>query len=102
MKWGGRFLGLYGLYNIGEQMIDEEISLERGIVEGGVNIASSWGGIYGAAFGIGWEAGRLITQTPSYQEAKFNYWHNRMEKHYGPPSMYNEHLWAEFYKNYGR
>jgi RHS repeat-associated protein len=102
LKWGGRILGLYGLYNIGEQMIDDEISIERGIVEGSVNIASSWGTIYGAAFGIGWEGGRSITQTTLYQETKFNYWHNRMEKQIGPPSMYNEHLWAEFYKNYAR
>ena len=38
------------------------------------NALSTFGGIYGASWGIGWELGRGITNLNSYQEWKQNTW----------------------------
>lgn len=61
---------------------------------------STFGGFYGAAWGLGWEGGRAITSTEFYQEAKFNFWYNMMERKLGPPSYNNRFAWEDYFYNY--
>ncbi|MFZ7131343.1 MAG: hypothetical protein ACOWWR_03190 [Eubacteriales bacterium] len=70
------------------------------LAEQGTNAFSTLGGIYGAAWGVGWELGRGVTNMGWYQEAKFNFWYNRWENQVGAPSQSNEALWYYFYQNY--
>ncbi len=72
------------------------------IVEQISNVISTSGGIYGAAWGIGWELGRTFTNTNWYQEFKFNFWYNQLENKIGPPCPLNEGMWYDFFKNYGK
>ena len=57
-------------------------------------------GLSRAAWGIGWEAGRAITNTSWYQEAKFNFYYNYWESKVGAPSQANENLWFYFFLFY--
>ena len=47
---------------------DKKMSIEQKGIETGSNVISTFGGIYGAAWGIGWESGRVITQIPWYRQ----------------------------------
>jgi len=66
------------------------------------NGISTFGGIYGAAWSLGWEGGSLITNTELYQNIKFNYYYNHWEDLVGKPSEVNEDLWYNFYQNYNK
>jgi hypothetical protein len=44
------------------------MSTEQKSIEIGSNVISTFRGVYGAAWGIGWETGRTITQIPSYRQ----------------------------------
>ncbi len=37
------------------------------VAEQGTNVISTFGGIYGAAWGVGWELGRAVTSIPWYR-----------------------------------
>ena len=100
IKWGGRIVGVYSGFNTIEQRVNGEIGTGWMSVELGTTAVSTFGGLYGAAWGIGWEAGRSITTLDAYQEFKFNFWYNRWENRVGPPSQSNEVLWYHFYQNY--
>lgn len=63
-------------------------------------LATMRGGEVGVAWGIGWETGRMITNTDWYQEMKFNYWQGEMENLIGPPNQTNQEQWYDFYNNY--
>ena len=64
----GYGLGAYNAISIHGQYQSGEINgLQYGL-EQGSNVISTVGGIYGAAWGIGWEAGRAITNIPGYHE----------------------------------
>lgn len=47
------------------------------------NAYSTFGGLYGAAWGVGWEAGRVITKTGWYQDWKNRYWYPWRYEHFG-------------------
>ncbi len=100
IKWGGRALGAWSAYTINEQRRNGEVSNMQWGLEQSSNAYSTLGGIYGAAWGVGWELGRTITNEEWYQVAKFNFWYNRWESQVGPPSQSNETLWYYFYQNY--
>lgn len=76
------------------------MSFNKLILEESSNIYSTLGGAYGAAWGIGWEIGRQVSNQSWYQQFKYRFWYNRMEKLYGSPSEMNKIYWNEFYKNY--
>jgi len=99
-KWAGRLVGAYSGYRTIEQRVNGEIGTGWMLAELGTTGVSTFGGLYGAAWGIGWEAGRFITSMEWYQEAKFNFWYNHWESQVGPPSQSNEALWYYFYQNY--
>ncbi|OQC47521.1 MAG: hypothetical protein BWX58_01504 [Deltaproteobacteria bacterium ADurb.Bin026] len=99
-KWAGRLVGAYSGYRTIEQRVNGEIGTGWMLAELSTTGVSTFGGLYGAAWGIGWEAGRFITSMEWYQEAKFNFWYNRWESQVGPPSQSNEALWYYFYQNY--
>jgi hypothetical protein len=44
-----------------------EISQGTMAMEQTSNVISKFGGVYGAAWGVGWEMGRAITSIPSYR-----------------------------------
>ncbi len=62
-KYFGYGIGLYQQSGI---LYNDEMSGRDKIIETGSNLYSTFGGIYGAAWGIGWEGGRMITQADWY------------------------------------
>lgn len=100
IKWGGRALGAWNGYQIHKDYVTGEIGTGWMIAEQSSNAYSTFGGLYGAAWGIGWELGRTVTNTSWYQEAKFNFYYNYWESKFGVPSQANEALWYQFYQNY--
>ena len=100
IKVGGYGLGIWNAYKINSQHSSGQISDGQMYMEQGSNVITTVGGLYGAAWGVGWELGRAITNTGWYQEAKFNFWYNRWESQVGAPSQSNEALWYYFYQNY--
>ena len=100
MKWGGRLLSVYNAFAINEDYRNGAIETESMITDQFSNLYSVMGGIEGAAWGIGWEAGRNITTIDIFQEIKFNYWYNCMENRIGSPSIANEGAWYEYFQNY--
>ncbi len=99
-KWGGRAVGLWNGYSTFKLYKQEEIGLGWMLTEQSSNLYSTFGGLYGAAWGIGWELGRTISEMTWYKEAKFNLYYNIMQKRFGAPSKLNEDYWQEFYNNY--
>jgi RHS repeat-associated protein len=64
---GFKYLG-YGIGLLQESGIvfNNQLSTRDKIIESGSNLYSTFGGLYGAAWGIGWESGRMITQSDWY------------------------------------
>jgi len=102
IKWGGRIVGLYSGYETIEQRVNGKIGTGWMSAELVTTAVSTFGGLYGAAWGVGWELRRAITTLDAYQEFKFNFWYNRWENQVGPPSQSNEGAWYYFYQNYRR
>jgi hypothetical protein len=102
IKWSGRIVGAYSGYKTIEQRVNGEIGTGWMFAELGTTGVSAWCGLYGAAWGVGWELGRALTTLDAYQEFKFNFWYNRMENAIGPPSPLNEGMWYDFFNNYGQ
>jgi RHS repeat-associated protein len=102
IKWGGRLVGAYSGYKTIEQRVNGEIGTGWMSAELGTTAISTFGGLYGASWGVGWELGRAVTTLDAYQEFKFNLWYNRWENQVGPPSQSTEGAWYYFYQNYGR
>ncbi len=100
IKIGGYGLGVWNAYKIDQQNRTGQITDGQMYMEQGSNLITTVGGLYGAAWGVGWELGRAVTNMEWYQEAKFNFWYNRWESQVGPPSQSNEALWYYFYQNY--
>jgi RHS repeat-associated protein len=75
LNFAGKGLGVIGYVSIVKDyresiMINpqtQEKALLNLRVEAASNTISTFGGLPGAAWGIGWESGRLITQQPSYR-----------------------------------
>jgi len=100
IKWGGRALGAWNAYQTIDQRINNEIgtfNMSLELVSTGI---STFGGLYGAAWGIGWELGRAFTTLDAYQEFKFNYWYDYLERRIGPPNEINEGLWYDFFNDF--
>lgn len=74
LKWTGRGLGAYNAYQIDKQFNAGQINTTTMFLEQGTNAFSTFGGIPGASWGVGWEIGRAITNIPSYQEWKQETW----------------------------
>ena len=100
MKWAGRAIGFASAASIILQRYNNEINTEQFLLEEVSNAYSTFGGIYGAAWGVGWELGRLFTSTDTYQEFKFNFYYDMWESKVGAPNESNEQLWIYFYNNY--
>ena len=64
----GYALGAYNMYNINALHNAHQINDLQMILEQGSNAYSTFGGLPGAAWGIGWELGRAITTIPGYHE----------------------------------
>jgi hypothetical protein len=69
--YAGKGLGLYQAGSILLDYSNDKINSSTFIAEEGSNIYSTFGGIYGAAWGIGWEGGRLISTTEWYHKKIF-------------------------------
>ena len=102
IAWAGNALGIWNAVSIELERRKGEISNTQWVLEQGTNAYSTYGGIPGLAWGIGWELGRFMTGMEWYQEFVYRYWYNRWEKLYGKPSKYNETIWNYFYENYGK
>ena len=99
-KWAGWGLAAYSSYITYKDYKHENINSYEFFSEEISNVISVAGREYGAAIGIGWSLGHIITKTDSYQNMKFNSYYNKWENTYGKPSDYNKELWEYFYKNY--
>ena len=60
--------GLYSAISIEEEFESGGMSESRWYVEQGSNVFSTFGGMPGAAWGLGWEAGRFVAKYPGYHE----------------------------------
>lgn len=70
----GKGLGVYNAYSVNQQYQSGQISGVQMSMEQGSNVFSTFGGIPGAAWGVGWEIGRSITTIPQYQQWKYSTW----------------------------
>jgi RHS repeat-associated protein len=68
LRIAGYGLGIYNFDQINKKHSRGEISDFQMFADQGSNLYSTFGGIHGAAWGLGWEAGRLITEIPGYNE----------------------------------
>jgi len=68
VKVGGYALGLYNFKSINDQYSNGQITGRQRDMEQVSNGISTAGGLYGVAWGLGWELGRLITNLPGYHE----------------------------------
>ena len=64
----GPALGLYNANDLKNQYQNGKINGVQLGIEQTSNAFSTFGGIHGAAWGIGWESGRTITSIPGYHE----------------------------------
>jgi len=64
-RYGGWALGVVNSYLIFK---DKEMSLTQKWIEQGSNAFGTFGGMYGVAHVVGWEAGRAISQNDWYRE----------------------------------
>jgi len=64
----GKGLGVFSAANIGRQYYTDEIGLRQMLIEQGSNAYSTFGGLPGAGWGIGWELGRALSKTDSYHK----------------------------------
>jgi len=100
MEWTGRGIGMWSAWNVWSAWRKNEISIGWMITEEASNAYSTFGGLKGAAWGIGWELGRTITNTEWYQKFKFNVMYDYWERKFGSPCESNEYLWIYFFENY--
>lgn len=70
----GKGLGVYNAYTINQQYKAGQINDVQMFLEQGSNVFSTFGGLVGASWGIGWELGRTITTIPTYQQWKYDTW----------------------------
>ncbi len=82
-KWAGRGLGAYSAWSTYNQYRNNEISGGSALIEESSNVYSTFGGLPGAAWGVGWEGGRAITKTDWYQDWKNKYWYPWRYEHFG-------------------
>ena len=101
-KGVGLALGINNAIDIYNDYYEGNISSTTMCIEEMSNAISTFGGLEGAAWGIGWELGRYVTNMEWYQEMKFNMIYNQVESQIGPPSPTNEHLWNDFFENYNK
>ncbi|MGK6353480.1 RHS repeat-associated core domain-containing protein [Parapedobacter sp. DT-150] len=64
----GYGLGIYNAYSVEQQYSNGQINIAQRWTEQVSNVISTGGGVHGAAWGIGWEIGRTITNIPGYHE----------------------------------
>ncbi|MFC2355653.1 MAG: RHS repeat-associated core domain-containing protein [Capnocytophaga ochracea] len=100
--WAGNVLGAWNALSIERKRQNGEINNTQSTLEQASNAFSTFGGIPGVVWAIGWEVGRFITNMECYQEFTYYYWYDRWEKRYGKPSESNEYFWNYFYENYGK
>jgi len=70
-KYGGCEFSAWGAYDINEKYRTHQISTTDMFIEQGSNGVGAIP-LYGTAWTIGWETGRAITETSSYQNFKKN------------------------------
>lgn len=99
-RYLGYGIGAYSAADIHQKRINGDINWTEWSIEQSSNAFSTVGGQLGAAWSIGWEAGRAVTNTEWYQETKFNLFYDLWERKYGKPSSSNEWIWNYFYQNY--
>lgn len=74
-KWLGRSVGAYNAWSNFDAYSNGKIGGFTLATEQTSNVISTFApGLYGAAWGIGWEAGRSITKIDSYQDWKQSTW----------------------------
>lgn len=102
-QYAGWGLGAWNAFSIEDERQNGKIDRTKWILEQSSNAISTLGGLEGAAWSLGWESGRYITNnTEWYQNMKFNYSYNHWEDLIGKPSKFNEDLWYYFYQNYNK
>lgn len=67
LERAGWAMGVWNGYEIINQYQNDEMGAGQMVVEQGVNAYATFGGVYGAAAGVGWELGRAITKIPWYR-----------------------------------
>lgn len=65
LKFFGWGIGLWSQFNI---FNDNKMSTSQKRIETGSNAISTFGGLYGAGWGVGWETGRVLTQQDWYRQ----------------------------------
>jgi hypothetical protein len=99
-RYGGYVAGAWNAYSLNEQRTNGEIDNTQFVLEEVSNVYSTIGGIYGAAWSVGWETGRYVAQQSWYQRTKFSFWYNIWQMQHGKPSYKNRYDWEYFFNNY--
>jgi hypothetical protein len=73
-KIGGYGLGVFNGVSTFSDYLNGNISTQSFITEQASNAYSTFGGAYGAAWGVGWEGGRWITHREFYRNWKRETW----------------------------
>ncbi|MCB9823353.1 hypothetical protein H6802_00090, partial [Candidatus Nomurabacteria bacterium] len=81
LKIAGTAIGVYNYASIATSYENGNLSEGQLMGEAGANTISTFFGIKGIAFGVGWELGRIVTQTQGYQNWKRDKWMPFMQKH---------------------
>jgi RHS repeat-associated protein len=82
-KKAGTALGIVNYGLIYMQYQSHEINSSQLYMEETSNTVGTFGGIYGLAWSLGWEGGRKITETSTYENWKYDTWLPWRKKHWG-------------------
>lgn len=83
LKVGGYALGVYQAFDLYNQKQQGLIGGSTYYLEQGSNVFGTFGGLYGAAWSVGWESGRYIMNRPAIKEWKNDTWLPWREEHLG-------------------
>ena len=73
-KIGGYALGVFNAWSINSQYNEGSLNTSSMVLEQSSNLYATKGGMYGVAWGIGWELGRWTTYSNFYQDWKKETW----------------------------
>lgn len=83
LKVGGYAMGAYQAVDLYNQKQQGLIGGSTYYLEQGTNAFSTFGGIYGAAWSVGWESGRYIMGRPAVRDWMQNTWYPWREQNLG-------------------
>ncbi|MFZ7131054.1 MAG: hypothetical protein ACOWWR_01710, partial [Eubacteriales bacterium] len=98
-KWGGSVLSAWSAFDINDQFKTGQITESEMWREQGSNAVGALP-IVGTGWTMGWEAGRIISNTSWYNMFKYNFWRGIYEWKMGATIESDPILWDHFHHIY--